>query len=171
MILPDVRDPRLITVRRGGTLTDADHQALALWAADCAEHVLPLFEQSEPQDPLPRTAIDATRIWARGDAAMMETRALGGHVMGAVRPLRGAARFAAYAAGQAACVAQVPEHDLGAAAYTIEAVYSAAQNDSRDEARLTERDWQRAQLPDDLRDFVLDDQRRRNNICWNMFDD
>ena len=44
MILPKQRDPRFITVRRGGTLQDADHQLLALWAADCAQHVLPLFE-------------------------------------------------------------------------------------------------------------------------------
>src|SRR5829696_8728127 len=36
MILPRVRDPRFVTIRRGGTLTDADHQLLALWAARCA---------------------------------------------------------------------------------------------------------------------------------------
>ena len=33
MILPKQRDPRFITIRRGGTLTDSDHQLLALWAA------------------------------------------------------------------------------------------------------------------------------------------
>ena len=44
MILPKDRDPRFITSRRGGTLTDSDHRLLALWAAACAEHVLPLFE-------------------------------------------------------------------------------------------------------------------------------
>jgi len=44
MIFSKVRDPRLITVRRGGTLQDADHRLLALWAADCAQHVLHLFE-------------------------------------------------------------------------------------------------------------------------------
>ena len=48
MILPKDRDPRFITIRRGGTLTDADHQLLALWAATCAEHVLPLFESAQP---------------------------------------------------------------------------------------------------------------------------
>src|SRR6185437_16054452 len=41
VILPKVRDPRLITIRRGGTLTDADHRLLAAWAAACAEHALP----------------------------------------------------------------------------------------------------------------------------------
>ena len=45
MILPKVRDPRFVTIRRGGTLTDTDHQLLALWAASCAEHVLDRFEE------------------------------------------------------------------------------------------------------------------------------
>jgi len=39
VILPKDRDPRFVTIRRGGTLTDSDHQLLALWAASCAEHV------------------------------------------------------------------------------------------------------------------------------------
>lgn len=43
MILPKARDPRLVTVRRGGVLTDTDHHLLALWAAACAEHVLAHF--------------------------------------------------------------------------------------------------------------------------------
>jgi len=30
MILPKVRDPRFVTIRRGGTLTDPDHHSLAL---------------------------------------------------------------------------------------------------------------------------------------------
>ncbi|MDL1897834.1 hypothetical protein FBQ82_16360 [Anaerolineae bacterium CFX7] len=50
MILPKKRDPRFITLRRGGTLQDADHQLLALWAADCAEHVLHFFEEVRPPD-------------------------------------------------------------------------------------------------------------------------
>jgi hypothetical protein len=53
MILPKVRDPRFITLRRGGTLTDSDHHLLAIWAAMCAEHVLHLFESVQPEDPRP----------------------------------------------------------------------------------------------------------------------
>jgi hypothetical protein len=52
--LPKERDPRLITVRRVGTLTDEHHVLLAEWAVLCAEHVLPLFEQEQPSDPRPR---------------------------------------------------------------------------------------------------------------------
>ena len=54
VILPKERDRRFITIRRGGSLTDSDHQLLALWAADCAEHVLPRFEGVRPNDPRPR---------------------------------------------------------------------------------------------------------------------
>ena len=169
MILPEDRDPRLVTVRRGGTLTDADHHLLGLWAATCAEHVLHLFDRDEPSDGRPRAAIEAARAWARGELGMMEARARGGHAMGAARPLRGPARFAAYAAGQAACVGHVAEHDLGAAAYAIKAAQAASPHDP--DARRRERDWQREQLPDEVRAVVLEDQARRNAICWSVFDD
>ncbi|NYE35236.1 hypothetical protein F4692_000340 [Nocardioides cavernae] len=170
MILPEVRDPRLVTERRGGTLSDEHNHLLALWAAKCAEHVLPLFEAERPDDPRPREALAAVRAWVRGELAMMRTRAAGGQAMGAARDLRGAARFAAYAAGQAAVVAHVPEHDLGAAAYAIKAVVAAAPEGQQEPARLAENRWQRDRLPDAVRDLVLQDQARRNDICWRVFD-
>src|ERR1044072_9023749 len=125
MILPKKRDPRFITIRRGGTLTDSDHQLLALWAATCAEHVLHLFESTQPLDPRPRQAIAQARAWVRGEITMMKARAAGGHAMAAARDLSGPARHAAYAAGQAAVVAHVAAHELGAAAYAIRAVRAA----------------------------------------------
>src|SRR5215211_5433736 len=64
VILPKDRDPRFITIRRGGTLTDSNHRLLALWAATCAEHVLPLFEAVQPADPRPRHAIEQIRAWS-----------------------------------------------------------------------------------------------------------
>lgn len=167
MILPKVRDPRMITIRRGGSLTDADHHLLALWAADCAEHVLPFFESACPEDERLRVAIAAARAWAAGEMPMMEARALGGHAMGVARPLRGPARFAAYAAGQAACVGHVAEHDLGAAAYAIKAARGASGKDLA--VGRAERDWQRDRLPSEVRDLVLEDQARRDSICWSVF--
>jgi hypothetical protein len=166
MILPKIRDPRFITIRRGGTLTDADHHLLALWAAVCAEHVLPLFEAVRPADPRPRYAIEQARAWVRGEILMTQSRAAGGHAMAAARDLNGAARFAAYAAGQAAVVAHVAAHELGAAAYAIKAARAAAPGD----APGNECRWQRDQLPDAIRELVLDDQRLRNDICWSVFD-
>ena len=170
MILPERADPRLVTVRRGGTLTDADHHLLALWAASCAEHVLDAFESVCPDDLRPREAVEAGRAWVRGELPMMRARAAGGHAMGAARELRGAPRWAAYAAGQAACVSHVAAHDLGAAAYAIKAARAAAPPGEGDAAGRLECRWQRAQLPDEVRDLVLDDQRLRNELCWSVFD-
>ena len=170
MILPKERDPRLVTIRRGGTLTDSDHHLLALWAATCAEHVLHLFESARPEDSRPMEAIEHARAWVRGEVKMMQARAAGGHAMGAARDLRGPARHAAYSAGQAGAVAHVAAHELGAAAYAIKAVRAAAPDGEGEAAGRLECQWQRDQLPDEIRELVLDDQRIRNAICWSVFD-
>jgi Imm-5 like putative immunity protein len=170
VILPKVRDPRFITVRRGGSLQDDDHRLLALWAAVCAEHVLPHFEQARPNDDRPRRAIDLGRAWARGEITWWEARTAAGHANAAARDLRGAARHAAYAAGQAAAVGHVAAHELGAAAYAIRAAQAAAARGEGDEAGRAECRWQRDRLPDGIRDLVLDDQRLRNELCWFVFD-
>jgi hypothetical protein len=170
VILPKDRDPRFVTIRRGGTLADSDHHLLALWAASCAEHVLNLFESARPADPRPRRAIELGRAWARGEITMTEARSAGGHAMAAARDLRGAPRHAAYAAGQAAVVAHVAAHELGAAAYAIKAVRAAAPEGEGERAGRLECQWQRDQLPDEIRELVLDDQRLRNDICWSVFD-
>lgn len=170
VILSTVRDPRLVTIRRGGTLTDADHHLLALWAATCAEHVLPHVEAVRPDDARPREAIEHARAWVRGEVAMMQARAAGGHAMGAARELRGAARHAAYAAGQAACVAHVAAHEIGAAAYAIKAARAAAPPGVSEAAGRAECRWQRDRLTEPIRVLVLDDQRLRNDLCWSVFD-
>ena len=169
MILPKKRDPRFITVRRGGTLQDFDHHLLAVWAADCAQHVLYLFEEKQPDDERPRRAIELARAWAHGEITMSQARAAGGHAMAAARVLSGAARHAAFAAGQAAVVAHVSAHELGAAAYAIKAVRTAAIDGRAEEAGRIECEWQRTQLPSEIRDLVLDDQKLRNEICWFVF--
>jgi len=170
VILPKERDPRFITIRRGGTLTDSDHHLLALWAAACAEHVLPLFEAARPRDRRPRVAIAKARAWVRGEVRMSEAREAAGHANGAARDLAGAPRHAAYAAAQAAAVAHVAAHELGAAAYAIKAARAAAPEEERESAGHRECRWQRKQLPRAIRELVLDDQRLRNDICWSVFE-
>jgi hypothetical protein len=49
------------------TVSDEDRRLIALWAADCAERVLPLFETTAPSDTRPGEAIEGTRAHARGD--------------------------------------------------------------------------------------------------------
>lgn len=168
MIFTEPRDPRFITIRRGGSLTDANHRLLAAWAAVCAEHVMPLFETVRPGDDRLRRAIAQNQAWIRGEITMRQALRVSA-ARAAAREVSGAAKFAAYAAAQAVAVAHVAAHELGAAAYAIRAVQAAADEAGRAEAGRRECRWQRQQLPDEIQDLVLDDQRLRNHVCWFVF--
>jgi hypothetical protein len=88
----------------------------------------------------------------------------------AAREVSGAAKEAARAAGHAVAVAHMADHELGAAAYAIRAVRAAVPEDKRGEAGRLECQWQRAQIPREIRELVLDDQKLRNDKCWSLFD-
>jgi hypothetical protein len=171
VILPKERDPRLITIRRGGTLTDDHHRLLADWALVCAEHVLHLFEDQRPADSRPRDALEIGRAWIRGELPMTDAHNAAFQANAAARGMADPVKFAALSAGQAVAVAHVAAHDLGAAAYAIRAAGASVPADDAAQARATEREWQREQLPAAIRELVLDDQRRRSAICWHAFDD
>jgi hypothetical protein len=168
VILPKLRDRRFITLRRGGTLTDEVHRLLAHWAARCAEHVLPVYEAERPGDDRVRTTIALTHAWADGELRMREAWARA-FASEAAKEVAGAPRFAALAACQAVAVAHVAAHELGAAAYAIRAAMEAAPKAQRELVRARECQWQRDQLPEEIRELVLDDQRLRNAICWSVF--
>jgi hypothetical protein len=170
VIFTKIRDPRLVTVRRGGTLSDANHHLLAVWAADCAEHVLHFFEETLPGDDRPRRAIELAHAWVRGEITMTQARTAAFAANAAAREVSGAAREAAHAAGQAVAVAHVAAHELGAAAYAIRAVRAATPESERDEPGRLECQWQCTQLPNEIRELVLDDQRLRNEKYWSLFD-
>lgn len=169
MILPKERDSRFITIRRGGTLTDSDHQQLALWAATCAEHVLHLFEEVNPDDKRPRQAIELTRAWVNGEITMKEAHKAAFVANAAAKGMPDAARFAALATGQAVAVAHVAAHELGAAAYAIRAIQASVGKTEQELISQQECQWQRDQLPDTIRELVLDDQQLRNHLCWFVF--
>ena len=95
-----------------------DHKLLVLRATDCAEHVLPYFEEKYPNDNRPREAIEAARDWVRGEIALSEVRAAAFAAHAAARATADAsARAAARAAGQAAATAHVAAHAAHAATY------------------------------------------------------
>jgi hypothetical protein len=179
VILPKIRDKRFITVRRGGVLLDEDHHLLAMWAAECARHVLPYFEAACPHDDRPRRAIEliagpGADTWVNGAITVRQALDAAGASQAAARELSGAAKFAALSAGQAAATAHVAAHELGAAAYAIRAVMAASSEDksnqrSADAAGYQECQWQRERLPEKIRTLVIDDQRLRNDICWCVF--
>ena len=122
-----------------------DHKTLAIWAADCAERVLPYFEEEYAEDDRPRKAIEACRTWARtGVFNMADVRktALAAHAAARGVKEDDAARSAARAAGQAMAAAHVPTHAIAAAIYAATAIRDAASAADADMATTKERDWQ-----------------------------
>ena len=142
-----------MAVEKGKPVDEQDHQSLALWAADCAEHVLAYFQEKHPQGDRPRNAIEAGRAWVRGEMPMIEARtaALAAHAAA-----RGAdddaACAAARAAGHAAATAHVATHARHAAAYAVKAVNSAADDTA---SAAIEREWQHRRGSEHLRPLAF----------------
>ena len=142
MILPKIRDPRFITERRGGSLTDDDHRLLAIWAADCAQHVLHYFEEARPDDDV-RRAIDLGRAWARDEVTWDAARTAGFAANAAARALTGPARKRRTPPARPQRSAIAAAHELGAAACAIRAAQAASASSEREQARHRECEWQR----------------------------
>jgi len=88
--------------------------------------------------------------------------------MGAARNLGGAHGIPHTLPARPGAVAHVAAHELGAAACAIKAARAAAPEGEA--AGRLECQWQRDQLPEPIRELVLDDQRLRNDICWSVLD-
>ena len=120
------------------TLSDEDRRLVGLWAADCAERVLPLFEAKASSDTRPREAIEGIRVFARGGKRTARLRSLALAALAAAREVNDlAATAAARAAGLAAATAYMhalatlnnAKHALGPAAYGARARELAAVDD------------------------------------------
>jgi hypothetical protein len=153
----------MIIIKAMKKFNKQDQRLLAIWAADCAERVLPFFEKAFPNDDRPRKAIEACRTWVRtGVFKMADVRkaALAAHAAAREAKENNAACFAARAAGQAVATAHVPQHAFGAAYYALKAV-AAADSDNAEVKIAKELNWQSRRLPKNLRRGWQDWQSRR----------
>jgi len=164
------RDPRFVAVHRDGLLDEATHRLLASWAADCAEHVLPLFTAQYPEDDRPARAIEAARAWSRGEATVSEAREAAFAAHAAARSATdAAAREVARASGHAAATAHMADHELGAAAFAIRAVRLVAPASEAMAAGERECRRQRERLPAAIRELVLSDEELRSKKFPSIF--
>ena len=126
-----------------------DHKTLAVWAIDCAERVLPYFEEKFPKDPRPRCAINTLRAWTGTGVFKMSVirkASLDAHAAARDVGENSAARSAARAAGQAVATAHAPRHAYGPAIYGQQAVFRATGLGGALAAAAKERDWQYKRL-------------------------
>lgn len=155
-----------VVVRRARVIERYDtwnERTARLFAADCAERVLPIFEKEYPNDDRPRKAIEAARACARGEIGAEEMAAAEAAAQDAWTAARSAgctcaaardARAAALAAGAAAWAAEAAARDAwdaaGAAAEAAEAAAWDAAGDAWDAARADFRAWATGRLFDYL---------------------
>jgi hypothetical protein len=122
-----------------------DHKILAIWAIDCAERVLPYFEEKYPEDHRPREAIETLQAWIDTGAFKMTVirkASLTSHAAAREVGEDNAARSAAHAAGQAVATAHVPTHSIGAAIYALQAIHRVSDSADADSDVAKEREWQ-----------------------------
>ena len=153
-----------------------DQKLMATWAADCADRVLPFFEEAYPEDDRPRKALEICRTWVRtGVFKMAEIRgaSLNSHAAARAVKENDPALFAARAAGQAVATAHVAQHAYGGALYALKAI--AAKDPANAETNVSkERDWQARHLPKHLREEVMNRiviQKRRKGIFIQLIKD
>jgi hypothetical protein len=123
-------------------ISKTDHKTLAVWAIDCAERVMPYFEEKYPHDHHPRQAIKTLKAWIDTGAfkmAVIRKASLDSHAAARKVGEDSPARSAARAAGQAVATAHVPRHAYGPAIYAQQAIFRAT--NSMD-AVESERNWQ-----------------------------
>lgn len=124
-------------------------KALAVWAMDCAERVMPYFEKKRPEDHRPRNAIETLeRLINTGvfKMAIIRKASLASHAAAREVGEDNAARSAAHAAGQAVATAHVPSYSIGSAIYALQAIYRVTNSADADAAVAKERDWQYKRL-------------------------
>lgn len=135
------------------TRSEEDRRLLIIWAADCAERALYLFEAVQPDDDRPRKAVEGARARARGDVRIGEARKLAFAAHAAAREaVQPGAVAAARACGQAVAVAHMAGHARGAADYAAKAVSLVDPTDP--ESAQSEIAWQRENVPEKFLSFV-----------------
>lgn len=124
------------------TIDKNEHRLLVLWAVECAEHVLPDFENKHPGDDRPRKALETVHRWVNGESKTSEVRKVAFASHAAARDATSPeAIAAARSAGHAAATAHAPGHAIHAASYAIKA--------SGDP--MAEREWQLHKLPEKIK--------------------
>lgn len=151
-----MRNKRFIAEHRGGTLALEQHRLLMVWSCNCVKHVSYLIEPS-----LEERVLSALRVgmdWVKGAASVGGARRASVDLLALARGLVDPVQIALVrAAGHAVATAHMADHSMGGALYALKAVNCAGK--SMDE----ERDWQQAQLPLEVKDFVLEEMQQKAN--------
>jgi len=120
------------------------HKTLVLWAIDCSDRILDIFETYYPQDMRPRNAIEAARSWSKGDIKMPLAKKAAHAAHNAANDVveNSAACAAARATGHVVGTVHVATHAMGFVIYALTSLIYASDNQNDfDEVISTESEW------------------------------
>lgn len=144
-----MRDPRFIATHRGGLLAPEHHRQFVAWAADCAQHLITLW-QNHSEDERPLQAISAAHAWARDEISVGQARNAAVAAHAAAREQTNATATAmARATAHAAAAAHMADHALAAISYTHRALAISGISPEEEYARQISR------APQHLREIIL----------------
>jgi len=122
---------------------NGDQKTLATWACDCSLRVLHFYEDKYPHDLRPRKAIEACKLWIKGEMKMWDARKTAFAAHAVARETEDmSARSAARACGHAVATAHVKTHAVACACYAAKAIEFSGGDVKK------ERDWQYKHLLD-----------------------
>lgn len=121
---------RLLFSRNSACLQDLirlmelqNHRTLVMWAFDCVQEPLSLFEAKYPHEPRPRKALELCKAWAKGLIKMPEAKSAILSVHAVAKDFDDKEFIAiAHAIGHACATVHVKTHALGLVFYELTAV-------------------------------------------------
>ncbi|MDD2217215.1 MAG: hypothetical protein PHX63_02135 [Eubacteriales bacterium] len=102
-----------------------EHKILALWAIDCLNRVLPLFEVKYPNETTLKTAIGTLQKWINDEIKMWDARKYTYTVLALAKTIEKEDKpYSQIVRSTAHCLAtcHVPTHSEGTAMYVVSAI-------------------------------------------------
>lgn len=102
-----------------------EHKVLALWAIDCLNRVLPLFETKYPNETILKTAVDTLQKWINDEIRMWDARKYAYIVLALAKTMEKTDKpYSQIVRAASHCLAtcHVPTHSEGTAMYVVSAI-------------------------------------------------
>ena len=102
-----------------------EHKILAIWAIDCLNRILPLFENKYPDEKIPDTAVYTLKKWINAEIKMWEARKYAYTVLALAKSIEKDDKpYSQIVRAASHCLAtcHVPTHSEGTAMYVVSAI-------------------------------------------------
>ena len=145
-----LRNPRFVTIRRGGNLSPDEHIKLMQWAISCFSRVV-IYSGEKLDEPISH-AIKVAEGWCRGTYTTGDAISASRSVHSfATRSFDPVVQAVARSVGQGVATAHMADHCVGAALYAQKVLKLAGKSYEEEKMWQVER---LNQLPKDLADLV-----------------